>query len=276
MIFSAERALCNHLQDAHTLKSEDFVCLWAECSRERRPFTANYQLIIHLRSHTGEKPFTCGKPFACPVEECVKSYTDPSSLRKHMKASHGEEAWEVARFNKQRNGRNGTHGFIPAILNGVDVRCKDCCAKASPPDGAASGTPSSIDVASESSDDDEVIDVEGDIGSLEDPSAQPSVVGDEGTTSEKNAESRMEDLLDPCVLETARECITKLIAAASQDAQSTQQCTKYANGPQLLSNLNAVLTDLNISMKWLIEKAGEARARSVDFKENAGSGEEAT
>lgn len=52
----------------------------------------------------------------------------------------------------------------------------------------------------------EVIDVEGDIGSLEDPSAQPSVVGDEGTTSEKNAESRMEDLLDPCVLETAREC----------------------------------------------------------------------
>ncbi|KAH7693698.1 hypothetical protein AAVH_39263, partial [Aphelenchoides avenae] len=114
MIFSAERALCDHLQDAHTLKSEDLVCMWAECSRERRPFTANYQLLIHLRSHTGEKPFTCGhpgcdrrysrlenlkahervhtgqKPYKCDSPGCTRAFTNASDRAKHQNRVHSD------------------------------------------------------------------------------------------------------------------------------------------------------------------------------------------
>ena len=36
-----------------------FVCRWCECSREEKPFKAQYMLVVHMRRHTGEKPHKC-------------------------------------------------------------------------------------------------------------------------------------------------------------------------------------------------------------------------
>lgn len=36
-----------------------FICRWKECSREEKPFKAQYMLVVHMRRHTGEKPHKC-------------------------------------------------------------------------------------------------------------------------------------------------------------------------------------------------------------------------
>ena len=38
---------------------KQFICKWLECSREQKPFKAQYMLVVHMRRHTGEKPHKC-------------------------------------------------------------------------------------------------------------------------------------------------------------------------------------------------------------------------
>ena len=45
------------------------------------------------------------KPYACKVPGCTKRYTDPSSLRKHVKTVHGAECYA----NKRHKGNHYDH-----------------------------------------------------------------------------------------------------------------------------------------------------------------------
>lgn len=66
------------------------------------------------------------KNYHCPVEKCGKSYTDPSSLRKHIKNTHGEHVYEIAKQNKAKNGRRGSYGKISSdTLNNNDRDVSD-------------------------------------------------------------------------------------------------------------------------------------------------------
>ncbi len=44
--------------------------------------------------------FIFQKPYVCKVPGCTKRYTDPSSLRKHVKTVHGPEVYA----NKKHKG----------------------------------------------------------------------------------------------------------------------------------------------------------------------------
>ena len=46
-------------QDHIAVNKKSFVCRWNECSRDEKPFKAQYMLVVHMRRHTGEKPHKC-------------------------------------------------------------------------------------------------------------------------------------------------------------------------------------------------------------------------
>ena len=49
-----------HINQDHIQSNKKaFVCRWADCSREEKPFKAQYMLVVHMRRHTGEKPHRC-------------------------------------------------------------------------------------------------------------------------------------------------------------------------------------------------------------------------
>lgn len=53
--------LVQHVNNDHIYgeSQKEFVCQWSGCVRERRPFKAQYMLLVHMRRHTGEKPHKC-------------------------------------------------------------------------------------------------------------------------------------------------------------------------------------------------------------------------
>lgn len=78
-------ALVKHIHDQHIgRKKSAYTCEWATCQRRSLTQTSRFALIAHLRSHTGEKPYTCTVP------ECDKSFTRSDALAKHMRQQHNE------------------------------------------------------------------------------------------------------------------------------------------------------------------------------------------
>uniref|UniRef100_A0A8C1Z236 GLIS family zinc finger 1a n=1 Tax=Cyprinus carpio TaxID=7962 RepID=A0A8C1Z236_CYPCA len=94
--YGLKEELVRHIEKVHIdqRKGEEFTCFWAGCVRRHKPFNARYKLLIHMRVHSGEKPNKCMKPYACQLPGCTKRYTDPSSLRKHVKV-HSSKALQA-------------------------------------------------------------------------------------------------------------------------------------------------------------------------------------
>ncbi|PVZ98945.1 hypothetical protein BB558_005070 [Smittium angustum] len=70
--------LMDHMVRMHVGRGKSFyVCGWSDCLRENKPFTKRHKLLNHLRTHTGERPFTCTFP------NCRKQFSRPDSLQTH-------------------------------------------------------------------------------------------------------------------------------------------------------------------------------------------------
>lgn len=58
--FLTQGELVNHINADHIHgNKKSFVCRWETCSRDEKPFKAQYMLVVHMRRHTGEKPHKC-------------------------------------------------------------------------------------------------------------------------------------------------------------------------------------------------------------------------
>ncbi|XP_059047480.1 zinc finger protein GLIS3-like isoform X2 [Achroia grisella] len=92
---------------AHALRDGLFYCGWKGCLRPQKGFNARYKMLVHVRTHTNERPHICNqcnksfsraenlkihlrshsgeKPYICPYDGCGKAYSNSSDRFKHTR-----------------------------------------------------------------------------------------------------------------------------------------------------------------------------------------------
>ncbi|XP_042551045.1 transcriptional activator GLI3 [Dipodomys spectabilis] len=86
--FDTQDQLVHHINNDHIHgEKKEFVCRWLDCSREQKPFKAQYMLVVHMRRHTGEKPHKC------TFEGCTKAYSRLENLKTHLRSHTGEKPY---------------------------------------------------------------------------------------------------------------------------------------------------------------------------------------
>uniref|UniRef100_A0A8D0WJ86 GLI family zinc finger 3 n=1 Tax=Sus scrofa TaxID=9823 RepID=A0A8D0WJ86_PIG len=86
--FDTQEQLVHHINNDHIHgEKKEFVCRWLDCSREQKPFKAQYMLVVHMRRHTGEKPHKC------TFEGCTKAYSRLENLKTHLRSHTGEKPY---------------------------------------------------------------------------------------------------------------------------------------------------------------------------------------
>lgn len=86
--YDTQEQLVHHINNEHIHgEKKEFVCRWQDCTREQKPFKAQYMLVVHMRRHTGEKPHKC------TFEGCYKAYSRLENLKTHLRSHTGEKPY---------------------------------------------------------------------------------------------------------------------------------------------------------------------------------------
>ncbi|XP_066509476.1 zinc finger protein GLIS2-like [Hoplias malabaricus] len=117
LLFECLQDLVDHVTESHVKpeRSSGYCCHWEGCARKGRGFNARYKMLIHIRTHTNEKPHQCGicsksfsrlenlkihtrshtgeKPYVCPYEGCGKRYSNSSDRFKHTRTHYEDKPY---------------------------------------------------------------------------------------------------------------------------------------------------------------------------------------
>ncbi|XP_007891809.1 zinc finger protein GLIS2 [Callorhinchus milii] len=116
-LFESLQDLVDHVNDFHVKPEKDtgYCCHWEGCARRGKGFNARYKMLIHIRTHTNEKPHHCPtcsksfsrlenlkihnrshtgeKPYICPYEGCNKRYSNSSDRFKHTRTHYVDKPY---------------------------------------------------------------------------------------------------------------------------------------------------------------------------------------
>ncbi|KAJ1959370.1 Zinc finger protein ZIC 2, partial [Dipsacomyces acuminosporus] len=78
--FGSMHMLAAHLSNTHIASEQgsDNTCHWHACPHNSTPFSSRYDLVTHLKRHTGNRSFLC------PYDGCGKVYKRVDFLSKHI------------------------------------------------------------------------------------------------------------------------------------------------------------------------------------------------
>ena len=91
------------IKPAILLKMSKIVVKIFPCKECPKSFNKSANLQIHLRTHSGEKPFIC--------KECSKAFSESSSLKTHQRTHSGEKPFFCKKCSKafSESGSLKTH-----------------------------------------------------------------------------------------------------------------------------------------------------------------------
>ncbi|KAK5828207.1 hypothetical protein F5H01DRAFT_317503 [Linnemannia elongata] len=98
-VFNALDWLVGHVEEFHIgLGKSQYTCEWENCVVKQKPFHKHHQVIRHMRTHTGEKPFVC------TMDGCGKKFARSDSLLEHSRKHNGTpvDYYKMLEISSQR------------------------------------------------------------------------------------------------------------------------------------------------------------------------------